>query len=135
MFIPAGKDFIDGATNWGVKMSDVLRAFSLAKAIPRRPFYVSEESEQKTYSGNIGQDGTLSNLKLFTEQGGESVIQDSKGNVYLAAGNIFIFDPSGKQIGTIDVPERPIDLIFGGKDGKTLFILTHSTLYSIRTRF
>jgi len=134
MFIPAGKDFIDGATNWGVKMSDVLRAFSLAKAIPGRPFYVSEESEQKTYSGTVGQDGTLSNLKLFTEQGGESVIQDSKGNVYLAAGNIFIYDPSGKQIGTIDVPERPIDLIFGGKDGKTLFILTHSSLYSIQTR-
>ena len=34
MFIPAGKDFIDGATHWGVKMSDVLRAFSLAKAVP-----------------------------------------------------------------------------------------------------
>jgi hypothetical protein len=134
-FIPAGKDFIDGATRWGVKMSNVLRAFSLAKAVPGRPFYVSEESEQKTFSGNVGQDGTLSNLKLFTEQGGESVIQDSKGNVYLAAGNIFIYDPNGKQIGTIDVPERPVDLIFGGKDGKTLFILTHSSLYSIRTRF
>ncbi|MGC2512001.1 MAG: SMP-30/gluconolactonase/LRE family protein, partial [Acidobacteriaceae bacterium] len=59
----------------------------------------------------------------------------SKGNVYLAAGNIFIYSPSGKQIGTIEVPERPVDLIFGGKGGKTLFILTHSTLYSIHTRF
>ena len=135
MFIPAGKDFIDGATNWGVKMSDVLRAFSLAKVAPGRPFYVSEESEQKTYAGNVGPDGTLSDLKLFTEQGGESVIQDSNGNVYLAAGNIFIYEPSGKQIGTIHVPERPIDLIFGGKDGKTLFILTHSSLYSIQTRY
>lgn len=134
-FIPAGKDFVDGATEWGVKMADVLRAFSLAKAIPGHPFYVSEESEQKTYSGTVDPDGTLSNLKLFTEQGGESVIQDSKGNVYLAAGNIFIYDPTGKQIGTIDVPERPIDLIFGGQDGKTLFILTHSSLYAIRTRF
>jgi hypothetical protein len=134
-FIPAGKDFIDGTTNWDVKMSDVLRAFSLAKVIPGRPFYVSEESEQKTYSGTVGQDGTLINLKMFAEQGGESVIQDSKGNVYLAAGNILIYDPSGKQIGTIHVPERPIDLIFGGKDGKTLFILTHSTLYSIQTRY
>jgi hypothetical protein len=134
-FIPAGKDFIDGATNWGVKMADVLRAFSLAKALPGRPFYISEESEEKTYSGTVGPGGTLSNLKLFAEQGGESVIQDSKGNVYLAAGNIFIYDPAGKQIGTIDVPERPIDLIFGGKDGKTLFILTHSSLYSIQTRF
>jgi hypothetical protein len=134
-FIPAGKDLINGATNWGVKMADVLRAFSLAKALPGRPFYISEESEEKTYSGTVGPDGTLSNLKLFAEQGGESVIQDSKGNVYLAAGNIFIYDPAGKQIGTIDVPERPIDLIFGGQDGKTLFILTHQSLYAVKTRF
>jgi hypothetical protein len=134
-FIPAGKDYIDGATNWGVKMADVLRTFSLAKALPGRPFYISEESEEKTYSGTVGPGGTLSNLKLFAEQGGESVIQDSKGNVYLAAGNIFIYDPAGKQIGTIDVPERPIDLIFGGQDGKTLFILTHQSLYAVKTRF
>jgi hypothetical protein len=134
-FIPAGKDYLDGATNWGVKMADVLRAFSLAKALPGRPFYISEESEEKTYSGTVGPGGTLSNLKLFAEQGGESVIQDSKGNVYLAAGNIFIYDPAGKQIGTIDVPERPIDLIFGGQDGKTLFILTHQSLYAVKTRF
>ena len=134
-FIPAGKDFINGSLTWGVKMADVLRAFGLAKAIPDRRFYVSEESEEKTYSATVGQDGTLSDLKLFAEQGGESVAQDSKGNVYLAAGNIFVYDPSGKRIGTIDVPERPIDLVFGGKDRKTLFILTHSSVYAMATRF
>ncbi len=134
-FIPAGQDFIDGSLTWGVKMADLLRAFNLAKTIPGHTFYISEESEQKTYSANVNQQGTLSNLMLFTEQGGESVTQDSKGNVYLAAGNIFIYDPTGKQIGTIDVPERPIDLIFGGQDGKTLFVLTHSSVYAVRTRF
>jgi sugar lactone lactonase YvrE len=32
------------------------------------------------------------------------------------------------------VPERPLDLVFGGKDGRTLFILTRSALYAVRTR-
>ena len=116
-------------------MADILRAFSLAKPLPGRPFYVSEESEEKTYSATVKDDGTLSNLKLFAEQGGESVVQDSQGNVYLAAGNIFVYAANGRQIGTIYVPERPIDLIFGGKDGKTLFVLTHTSLYAIQTRF
>ena len=34
--------------------------------------------------------------------------------------------------GRIDVPERPLQLIFGGPDKRTLFILTHHSLYSTR---
>jgi sugar lactone lactonase YvrE len=28
------------------------------------------------------------------------------------------------------VPERPIDLVFGGADRRTLYILTHHSLYA-----
>ena len=73
--------------------------------------------------------------KLFAEQGGESFAQDAAGNVYIAAGEIYVYSPSGKQIDTIRVPDRPIDLVFGGKDGKTLFILARGSLYSVQTRF
>ena len=41
--------------------------------------------------------------------------------------------PDGKQIGRIDVPERPLQLLFGGADGRTLFILTHHALYAVKT--
>jgi sugar lactone lactonase YvrE len=68
------------------------------------------------------------------EQGGESLAQDRDGNVYLAAGQIFVYNAAGKWIDTVRVPERPLDVIFGGKDGRTLFILTQSSLYSVRTR-
>ena len=30
----------------------------------------------------------------------------------------------------IDVPERPLQLVFGGADKRTLFILTHHSLYT-----
>lgn len=134
-FIPAGEDFKSGELYYGTKMADVLRAFSLAKPAPGKRFYVSDESEQKTYSAAVAADGTLTDLKLFVEEGGESVTQDVNGNVYLAAGNVFVYDNAGKQIDEINVPERPIDLIFGGEDGKTLFILTHHALYAVRTRY
>ncbi|HMH15364.1 MAG TPA: glycosyl hydrolase family 28-related protein [Edaphobacter sp.] len=132
-FIPAGEDFVSGALYYGTKMADLLRAFGLAHATPGKPFYVSDESEQKTYAVSVSPDGTLTNPKLFAEQGGESVAQDAEGNVYIAAGQIYVYNPSGKLIDTIDVPDRPIDLVFGGKDGKTLFILARSSLYSIET--
>ena len=134
-FLPAGEDFVRGDLYYGTKMADVLRAFGLAQAVPGKPFYLSDESEQKTYVATVASDGTLTGAKLFAEQGGESVTQDAAGNVYIAAGEIYVYNSSGKQIDTIRVPDRPIDLVFGGKDGKTLFILARGSLYSVRTRF
>lgn len=134
-FIPAGEDFVKGELYYGTKMADVLRAFGLVWAVPGKPFYVSDESEQKTYSAKVASDGTLTDIRLFAEQGGESVVQDAAGNVYIAAGEVYVYSPAGHLIDTIDVPDRPIDLAFGGKDGKTLFILARGSLYSVRTKY
>jgi sugar lactone lactonase YvrE len=133
-FIPAGEDFVTGALYYGTKMADVLRAFSLGKAVEGKPFFVSDESAQKTYSANVAADGTLTDVKLFADCGGENVAQDNAGNVYIAAGQIYVYSPEGELIDTIDVPERPINLAFGGKDGKTLYILARTSLYSVETR-
>jgi sugar lactone lactonase YvrE len=133
-FIPAGEDFVSGALYYGTKMADLLRAFGLAQVVPGHRFYSSDESQEKTYVSTVGADGTLTNTKLFVEQGGESVAQDAEGNVFIAAGQIYVYDSSGRLIDTINVPERPIDLVFGGKDGRTLFILTHHSLYSVQTK-
>jgi sugar lactone lactonase YvrE len=134
LFIPSEEVFVQGQPYFGYKFAYILQAFGLVKAVPGKPFYVTNESEQRTYSGNVNADGTLSGLRLFAEQGGESLAQDSEGNVYLAAGQVFVYSSSGKHIDTISVPERPLDLVFGGKDRRTLFILTRSSLYAVRTR-
>jgi sugar lactone lactonase YvrE len=134
LYIPAAEDFMQGTLSWGTKMADILHAFGLAKAIPGQPLYVSDEAQEKTYKVNVTDSGTVSGMQLFTDAGGESVIQDKAGNVYLAAGQVQVFSPDGKLIGRIDVPERPINLVFGGPDHRTLFILTHASLYAVRTK-
>jgi hypothetical protein len=135
VFIPAGEDFVNGKLYYGAKMHDVLRAFGLAPASTGQSIYLCDEEEQKTYSATVDQDGTLTNLKLFVNVGGESVTQDLEGNVYIAAGQIYVFNPAGKQIETIDVPERPLQVLFGGPDRKTLFIAARSSLYSVQLRY
>jgi sugar lactone lactonase YvrE len=134
-FISAGEDFFNGAVAWGIKSADLVRGFSLAPAAPGKPFYMTDESELKTYSATVGPDGAISSVKLFAEQGGEGVAVDSQGNVYIAAGQIYVYNPAGALIDTIEVPERPLQLAFGGKDGQTLFIPARSSLYAVRTRF
>jgi hypothetical protein len=134
-FIPAGEDFVTGELYYGSKVHDVLHAFGLAPASIGKTFYISDESEQKTYSSTIGEDGTPTNLNLFAEMGGEGVAEDAQGNVYLAAGQIYVYSPTGKLLGTIDVPERPSQLLFGGAERKTLFIAARSSLYAVQTRY
>jgi len=113
-------------------MADLLRTFGLQKAVPGHPFYVTSESEQATYKGNVTATGSVADVKLFAAAGGESVAQDERGLVYIAAGQILVYSPDGKMLGKIDVPERPVDLVFGGADLRTLYILTHHSLYAIK---
>jgi sugar lactone lactonase YvrE len=134
LFIPADEAFIQGPPYFGYKFAYILQAYGLVKAAPGKPFYVTNESEQRTYKGTVSQDGAVSGLQTFSEQGGESIAQDSEGNVYLAAGQIFVYNAAGKPVDTITVPERPLDLIFGGPDRRTLYILTNHSLYAVRTR-
>ncbi len=134
VFIPVKQDFIDDDLYYGIRMQDVVRAFGLAPAVPGKPFYISDESEEKTWCVTVREDGSISAPVLFAEQGGEGAAVDAKGNVYLAAGQIYVYSPEGRLIDTIKTPDRPLQLLFGGTDGKTLYILTHTALYSVRTR-
>jgi hypothetical protein len=133
-FIPASENFVSGELYYGSKLNDELRAFGMAPASVGTPFYVTDESEEKTYVGTVEPDGTLSDLKLFVEQGGEGLAVDGAGNVFIAAGQVFVYNPAGQWIGTIEVPERPSQLLFGGNDRKSLFILARTSLYVVKTR-
>ena len=132
LFLPAGRVFQQGpATETsGWRFSDNLDTYGFIRATPGHRVYVSSESEDITYSGLAGPDGTLGDLKPFAQRGGESVAVDRSGNVYVANGQIFVYSPQGKIIAQIDVPERPLDIIFGGADGRTLFILSHHSLFA-----
>ena len=133
--IPVGDDFLSGVVSWGVKSSPPIRSFGLRKATPGEPFYVTDESAVRTWKADVNPDGSLTNFQLFAELGGEGVTADSRGNVYIAAGQIYVYDPAGKLIDTIEVPERPTQLLFGGADSKTLFIAARSSLYSVRMKY
>jgi sugar lactone lactonase YvrE len=135
VFLPAGRVVQQGppdARGW--RFSDNLDTHGFLSAAPGDRVYVINSSEDVTYSGRVNSDGTLADLQVFADRGGEAVAVDRNRNVYIANGQIFVCDRSGTAIGRIDVPERPIDLVFGGPGGRTLFILGHHALYSVETK-
>jgi len=117
------------------KSEDLVRAFSLRPAVVGETFYLADEFGQKTWAFDVGADGSLSDARLFAEEGELDVAVDALGNVYVAAGQIFVYDPEGEPIDVIEVPERPACLVFGGADGRTLFITARSSLYRVQMRF
>jgi hypothetical protein len=134
LFIPTNAPIVQGEPYFGTKWAPVLEAYGLVKGTEGKPFYATNEAEQRTYRGILNNDGSLSQITSFVEQGGESLAQDAEGNVYLAAGQIFAYASTGKLIGILDVPERPHDILFGDKDRKTLYLLSDHSLYAVRVR-
>jgi gluconolactonase len=97
--------------------------------------YVADIGAGKTYRYRIQPDGSLQEKKLFCEMGSDGMTIDSAGNVYLTGKGVSAFDPSGKKIEQIEVPESwSANVCFGGKDRRTLFITASKGLYGLRMK-
>ena len=132
LVLPAFRVWEQGPSDHvGWRWSDILQTHGLIGAAPGERVFVTNESEGKTYSGKIGPGGALTDLRVFANRGGESVAVDGQGQVFVANGQIFKYAADGQSTGRIDLPERPLQLIFGGPDRRTLFVLTHNALYAV----
>ena len=60
---------------------------------------------------------------------------DEHGNVWSSAGDgIHVLGPDGRDLAAIRVPEITSNCVFGGADGRRLFITASSSLYAIDTQ-
>jgi len=110
-----------------------LQSSQLAAFAPGTSQLLTSEDDGRTYRVTLGADGKLAST-VFCERGGTSVVSDAAGNVYLAAGDVWIYDRAGKPLGVLEIPERAGSLAFGGADRRTLYVGARTTLYSVRTR-
>jgi len=109
-----------------------LQSSRLVAFAPGDSHYLTSEDDGRTYLTKLDNYRLLS-ATVFAERGGTSVVADAGGNVYIASGQVWIYDRTGKEIGVLEIPDRPGSLVFGGPDKRTLFIGARSSLYSIRT--
>ena len=109
---------------------DLARSTALATGYPGQPLYITDEYDKRTVRTNVSPEGYLSDLTYFAERGEFSLTTDKSGYVYIADGEVYRYDPQGKQTGLIPTPERPTSITFG-KDQKTLYITGHHSLYEV----
>jgi hypothetical protein len=92
---------------------------------------VSEEDD-KVYRVQLTTN-THMDATVVIQRSGTSVVEDASGNIYVTGAQVFVYDSAGQLTGTLEVPERPSSLAFGGADHRTLFIGARSGLYAIQT--
>ncbi len=115
-------------------IDDLVRPNGVLGTVDGKKLYVADAGDGKTYVYNINKDGTLSNRKFFAPVGSDGMTIDTKGNIYMTRGVVWIYNPKGEEIEKIELAEAPANVCFGGKDRKTLFITARTSLYSVRMR-
>lgn len=99
--------------------------------------YVSSHKSGALYQIPIDETKKFMAAKPFaqlkeTDEGfrGDGMCIDRAGNVYCTGANaVSVFGPDGSLRETIPTPERPINAIIAGSDGRTLFISTFGGIY------
>jgi gluconolactonase len=94
--------------------------------------YIADAGDGKTYAYDIQADHSLSGRRFIAPVGSDGMTLDEKGNLYLTRGVVHVYSSEGKLLTTIEAPEAPANVCFGGPDRKTLFITARKGLYCIR---
>lgn len=128
----------------GVRLltKDLTQPNGLAFSPDGKRFYVDDSEQRNIRVYDVGADGTLSNGHIFGEEPGASgegvpdgIKVDTKGNLYITGPKgIWIWDPQGHHVGTIEMPEQPANLTWGDKDFRTLYITATTSVYRLRTK-
>jgi gluconolactonase len=88
---------------------------------------------------DVRDDGSLSSGTVFydlTDARGEAALDglkvDREGNVYACGpGGIWILSPDAIHLGTLVLPEELHNLVWGGDDGRTLYVTARTGVYRI----
>ncbi len=96
--------------------------------------FVADQKDGKTYKYRVLSDGSLTDKKIFVSVGSDGVTMDKKGNLYLTHDKVVeVFNQEGESIGSIEIPESPTNLCFGGPGRQTLYITARSSVFRIKT--
>ncbi len=82
--------------------------------------------------GTLGEGRDLARME-GKDGAGDGMRVDAEGNIWSTGPDgVWIFNPDGKLLGVLHLPEIPANLCFGGDDGRLLFLTARTSVYLLR---
>ena len=121
---------------------DLTQPNGLAFSPDGKRFYLDDSEQRNIRVYDVAPDGTLSNGKIFGEEPGrkddgvpDGMKVDRDGNLFVTGPKgIWVWDPQGHHLGTIEMPEQPANLAWGDDDHRTLYITATTSVYRLSTK-
>ena len=117
--------------------SDLTEPNGLAFSPDGKRLYVDDTKQREIRVYEVSANGELKNGKLFGKEEGRGGVPDGmrvdvNGNLYVTGpGGIWVWDASGRHLGTIQMPESTANLNWGGDDYRTLYITARTSVYRL----
>jgi len=119
-----------GSSNPVLVVSDMKKPNGIVGTPDGKYLYIADIEANKTFKYTISPDGSLTDKRLFVEQGSDGMTLDNQGNVYLTGNGVIVYNPAGIKIAHIKIDEPwTANLCFGGKNKDDLFITASKAIY------
>jgi gluconolactonase len=142
--LPTNVYRIDPSGTLGVVAEGINQPNGLAFSPDESLLYIVESRSvpRKILAYDVVGGKALSNRRVLIDAGPKGTPDgfrvDTDGNLWCGWGmgeegldGVHVFNPAGKQIGRIDLPERCANLCFGGVHRNRLFMAASTSLYSL----
>jgi gluconolactonase len=113
-------------------------------SVDEKTLYVVPSMQEEVMVYAVESPGKLGPAKVFCRlkqaagqqgHGGDGLTIDSEGRLYIATGlGLQVFDAKGKHLGTIETPEPPANVTFGGADFQTLYVTARTSVYRAKMK-
>jgi len=100
-----------------------------------KTLYVANSDEKNVRAYDLDKAGVASSERVLIpaiEGVPDGLRTDEKGNLYVAARNLFVYDPTGKPLYDIKLGETPANCAWGDADFQSLYITAQTSVYRVR---
>jgi len=97
--------------------------------------YVANSDEHNVRAYDVDRNGEVSHERVLiqaVEGVPDGIRVDDKGNIYVTASGVAVYDAQGKEVDSLGMPETPANCAFGDADLESLYITARTSLYRVR---